>query len=70
MPTIEDILREKTYKEFSDDIELRVFRTLNDEKDGCHMRITEMLSSVVALLHKIGLIDAKDLNAILLYCVR
>ena len=66
MPTKEDILREKTYKDQCDDDVRRVFYTLRDGKDLQPHRNSKLLALLVDHLLKQDLLTQDKLDEILL----
>ena len=66
MPTIQEVLREKTHKGDLDTVHERVFYTLTDEKGLESARIAKAISLLTELLHDKGMLSDQDLDELLL----
>lgn len=64
MPTLEDVLREKTFKDV-EEVERRVFYTLTQDKDLTAHRNSKLLSLIVARLRKTNALSEKEMDELL-----
>lgn len=64
MPTMEDVLREKTFKDV-EQVEKRVFYTLTQDKELIGHRNSKLLSLVVAHFNKANALSDKELDELL-----
>lgn len=69
MPTREEVLRDKTYKEEGMDLEKRIFYTLTDNKGFEVHRIAKALALTIKFLADEGRLRPKDVDDILLEVV-
>lgn len=69
MPTKEDILREKTFKEEGMETDRRVFYTLTDDEKLSGHRNSKLLASLMRLLQDRGLISEEDIDELLFECI-
>jgi len=69
MPTREEVLIEKTFKEEGVDTHRRVFYTLTAEENFASHRNSKLLASLVKLLEDRGVINDVDLDELLLECI-
>lgn len=70
MANREDVLRDETYKDQTDDLEHRVFYTLNNKKGMELHRVTKAITLVIVRLREQGILDDDSLDDLLLECVR
>jgi len=68
MPLREDVLREKTFKGQAEDEARRVFYTLTANKELEQHRTVFVLSGLVELLRKKGVLTEGELDDLLLGC--
>lgn len=68
MPTREDMLRDHTHKDLSEDVERRVFYTLTDKEKMQAHRTAKAVTLVIALLQKKNLLSEDELDDLLLDC--
>ena len=69
MPRVEDVLREKTYKNQGLDVDVRVFYTLHDGKELQPHRNSKAIALLVKHMHKKGLISIREIDKLLLDCI-
>jgi hypothetical protein len=70
MPNINDVLREKTYKDGGLDLDVRVFYTLSKGRKLQPHRNSKAIALLVKLLHKKGQITIREVDRLLLDCVQ
>lgn len=69
MPTIENILREKTHKGDVDTIHERVYYTLTDRKGAEATQTARLLSLLIERLQEQGILKDQDIDKMLLEIV-
>ncbi|MGD0127870.1 MAG: hypothetical protein ABSF46_21100 [Terriglobia bacterium] len=69
MPNIEDVLREKTYKDDGLELDQRVFYTLSNEKGLQNHRNTKAIAHLMKVLHEKGQLSEGEIDELLLQCV-
>jgi hypothetical protein len=69
MPSIEDVLREKTYKNDVVELDQRVFYTLSNDKDLQNHRNTKAIALLVKVLHEKKQLSDGEVDELLLQCV-
>jgi hypothetical protein len=68
MPTKEEELKEKTFKDV-DELEKRIFYTLTDKKSVEVHRIAKSVSLLVKALHDKDILSEKEIDELLFECV-
>ena len=69
MPTIEEVLREKTFKDEFDTVEERVFHTLWDDERLRTHRLCRLTGLLAQRLSERGLLSDDELDRVLLEIV-
>lgn len=69
MPSKDDILREKTFKEEGMETEKRVFYTLTDNEKFASHRNSKAIALLVKLLEEKGVIGEADIDELLFQAI-
>jgi len=69
MPTKEELLREKTFKDDVSELEKRIFYTLTSDKKLQNHRVATALSLLIKHLHDKGIASDEDIDDLLYECV-
>lgn len=69
MPSKDDILRQKTFKEEGMEADRRVFYTLTDDEKLSGHRTSKLLASLTRLLQERGIISKEDIDGLLFECI-
>mgnify|MGYP001083962069 CR=1 FL=1 len=69
MSDIEDVLREKTFKEEGMEIERRVFYTLTEEAKLTNHRNSKAIALLVKVLQEKEILSEPEIDSLLLECI-